>query len=158
MKDRRKMHQDVSPWYTPGHMPKTTLIGSLFVLIITIVFLGYRYSVINWQVPRFIQTPVEIQPETTPIPPQETRNAFDAAEWQEWHKTFNEINAKVSQANQALRDAMPATDAERKRYKTDAAYGKEVDRKISEASEKINQTWRLRGEHKAKKPPFPSTP
>ena len=158
MKDRRKMYPDIWPAYSPRYAPKLTFLFSLFVLIIGVVFLGYRYSVINWQVPRFIQTPVEIQPETTPIPPQETRNAFDATEWQEWHKTFNEINAKVSQANQVLRDAMPATDAERKRYKTDAAYRKDVDRKISEASEKINQTWRLRGEHKAKKPPFPSTP
>ena len=150
MKDRRKMYQDVWPAYSPRYAPKTTFLFSLFVLIIGAVYFGYRYSV--------IKNPVEIQQEVTPIPPQEARDAFDSPEWREWQKTFDEINAKVSQANQALIDAMPATEAERKRYKTDEPYRKEVDRKVSEASEKINETWRMRWEHKEKKPPLPYTP
>lgn len=157
MKDRRKMYQDVWPADSPRYAPKTTLVVSLFILIVGVIFLGYRYSVINWP-PRSIKPPVEIQQETTPIPPQEARAAFDSPEWHEWQKTFDEISAKVSQANQALIDAMPATEAERKRYKTDETYRKEVDRKMSEASEKINETWRMRREHKEKKPPLPSTP
>ena len=154
MKDRRKMYQDIWPAYSPRYAPKTTLVVSLFILIVGVIFLGYRYSVINWP-PRFIKSPVEIQQEATPKPPQERRDAFASVEWREWQKKFDEINAKVSQANQALIDAMPATEAERKRYKIDESYRKEVDMKMRKASEKINETWRMRREHKEKRPPAP---
>ena len=76
--------------------------------------------------------------------------------WVEWHKKADEIYAKELQANQALIDALPSTEAEQARYETDENFKREVGRKVTEAGKKIGEAVRMRQAHEEKRPSPPT--
>ena len=76
--------------------------------------------------------------------------------WVEWHKKADEIYAKELQANQALIDALPSTEAEQERYETDENFKREVGRKVTEAGKKIGEAVRMRQAHEEKRPSPPT--
>ncbi|MCG9132995.1 hypothetical protein J5I95_15065 [Candidatus Poribacteria bacterium] len=172
MKDRRKMYRDIWPQYAPEYMPKTTLVFSAFVLIIGVLFFGYRYYVMNWQPQEpliKIKPPVQGTPVGTPkvnaqigapaaqdgeikLFSKGTPEAREAIKtWQAWEKKAEEIRAKISQASQEFFDALPETEEEIERYKTD----KEWQCRVREIREKRNEIYRMKREHEEKRPPFP---
>ena len=86
---------------------------------------------------------------------QEKQEAYDAFDWGAWEEKADEIRREVRQAEQALIDALPATEAEQERYDTDKQFKREVHRKFAEASEKKKEAYRMQSEHEQKKPPIP---
>ena len=77
------------------------------------------------------------------------------AAWQQWHKKLDELNAKFSQAGKKMIDALPATEAEAKRYENDEEFQKEVGRKYSEAFAESAKIGAMIEAHSAKKVPVP---
>ena len=73
--------------------------------------------------------------------------------WQEWHKTFDEINAQFFQAGDEMIDALP-TKEEAKRYENDENYKKEVARKYHEAFARSAKIGAMLEAHEAKKTSF----
>ena len=53
---------------------------------------------------------------------QEKQEAYDAFDWGAWEEKADEIRREVRQADQALIDALPATEAEQERYDTDKQF------------------------------------
>ena len=86
---------------------------------------------------------------------QEKQEAYDAFDWGAWEEKADEIRREVRQADQALIDALPVTEAEAKRYDTDKQFKREVHRKVAEAFEKKKEAYRMQSEHEQKKPPIP---
>ena len=168
MKDRRKMPLDVWPAYSPGYMPKMTLGVSLFILIMGALFFYRRHQVMSQQAQESIKQPVEIRQDAPPTPPAEltdvpiqgiphptpeARQAYET--WVKWRNKRRELSKEYSQYSQEFKDALPATEAERERYKTDEQFQREVDRKMREASEKMFETIRKRRAHDKEEPPVP---
>lgn len=63
-----------------------------------------------------------------------------------------EIRRKISDVSKELIDALALTEEETKRYETDENLQREVARSVNEVTDKLNEVYRMRRKHEAKRP------